>query len=211
MQQQQVDVGSIVPSTRDLLQVIATRRKSMALVGLLGDERPAEEAARLHELNVSAFAAMEPGPAMALVARATKTVPVLSLQPAADREAFLRARYFGADGVCIDASVPLEEWDKAAKGARTTRMLPLALASDAAGVEAAVKAGARVLVLRVPSAAEAVALAAAVPKSLTLVADVAGVDAAGLRSLMGHVDAAVVPASVHADKAFAELVAEVDP
>src|SRR5262245_20453046 len=144
---QSIDVGSIVPSTRDLLQVIATRRKSMALIALLGGERPAEEAARLHELNVSAFACAEPGVTMQLAARATKTAPMLCLRPAKEREDFLAARFYGADGVCIDADTTLDGWDKLAKGARTTRMLPLALARDAAGVEAAVKAGAKVLLI----------------------------------------------------------------
>jgi len=206
-----VDIGSIVPSTRDLLQVIATRRKNMALLALLGAERPAEEAARLHELNVSAFAFTEPGPAMQLAARATKTVPSLSLRAAADREDFLAARFYGADGVCIDALLPIDEWDRRAKSARMTRMLPLALASDAAGVDAAVKAGARVLLLRAPSAGELCALAAAAPRTMTLVAAIEGADAAAIRALMGHVDAAIVPADVHTAPDFAALVAEVDP
>src|SRR5689334_10559962 len=120
---QQVDVGSIVPSTRDLLQVISTRRKSMALIALLGADRPAEEAARLHEVNASALACAEPCEAMQLAARATKTVPMLCLRASGEREDFLAARFFGADGVCIDASLPLDAWDKAAKGARMTRML----------------------------------------------------------------------------------------
>jgi len=208
---QQVDIGSIVPSTRDLLQVITTRRKSMALIALLGEDRPAEDAARLHELNASAFACAEPGAIMQLAARATKTVPMLCLRPALDREDFLAARFYGADGVCIDAAVALDAWDKLAKGARMTRMLPLALASDAAGVEAAVKAGARALLIRAPSATELIARSAGVPRTMTLVAAVDGADAAAIRALRGRVDAAIVPPSVHQAKDFAELVAEVDP
>ena len=206
-----IDVGSIVPSTRDLLQVIATRRKGMALLALLGDRDPAENAARLHDLNISAFAFTEPGPAMQLAARATKTVPSLCLAPAGDRDALLRARYFGADGICVDATLPLDAWDKLAKGARMTRMLPLALASDAAGVEAAVKAGARALLVRASSADEVIALAAVVPKTMTVVGEVVSASAAALRSLHGHVDAALVPASVHTEAGFAELVVDLDP
>ncbi len=101
-----VDAASIVPSTRDLLQVLATKRRSMALVGVIGPEQPAEEAARLHDLNVSALAVAEPGAPMQLAARATKTVPMLLLPAAGDRDAFLAARYYGADGVCVDASLP---------------------------------------------------------------------------------------------------------
>jgi hypothetical protein len=206
-----IDVGSIVPSTRDLLQVLSTRRKSTAVVALLGEERPAEEAARLSELNVSAFAFAEPGPAMSLAARATKTVPTLCLASAAERDDFLRARYFGADGVCIDASLGLDEWDRRAKAARMTRMLPLAFAVDEAGVRGAAAAGAKALLVRAPSVEALLALIAGVPRSMTLVGEVTGADAAALRGLAGHVDAALVPPSVHQSRAMAELVAELDP
>ena len=208
---QDVDVGSIVPSTRDLLQAISTRRRNLALIGLIGGEQPAEEAARLSDLNVSALAHAEPVPAMALAARATKTVPSLCLLAATDRTHFLAARQLGADGVCIDALLPLEEWDRLAKTARTMRMLPLALARDAAGVEAAVKTGARAILLRAATAAEVLDLAARAPAGVTLVGHVEEADAAAIRALAGKVDAAVVPPGVHADRAFAELVAEVDP
>ncbi|MEP7119506.1 MAG: hypothetical protein ABJE95_01295 [Byssovorax sp.] len=207
----QVDAGSIVPSTRDLLQVLATKRRSMALVGVIGSESPAEEAARLHDLNVSALASAEAGPAMALAARATKTVPMLLLPAAGDRDAFLAARYFGADGVCIDAALALEEWDKLAKNARMTRMLPLALATDDASIDAAVKSGARAILVRAASADAAIALAAKAPRTITLVAEIAGGDGDALRALRGHVDAAVVPASIHRAAGFAALVAELDP
>lgn len=206
-----VDAGSIVPSTRDLLQVLATKRRSMALVGVIGSERPAEEAARLHDLNVSALAAVEPGLAMQLAARATKTVPMLCLPAAGDRDAFLAARFHGADGVCIDAALPLDDWDKLAKSARTTRMLPLALASDEASLDAAVKSGARAILVRASSAEAAIALAGKAPRTITVVAEIASADGDTLRALKGHVDAAVVPASVHQDPGFAALVAELDP
>jgi hypothetical protein len=208
---QDVDVGTIVPSTRDLLQVLGTRRKNLALVALIGPERPAEEAARLYELNVSAFACLEPGPGMTLAARATKTVPMLSLAPAADREHFLAARQHGADGVCIDAALPLDAWDRLAKSARTTRMAPIALAIDAAGLDGAIKSGAKAVLIRAASAAELLALAAGAPRSMIVVGHVEGADADAIRALAGKVDAAVVPPSVHASPSFSELVAEVDP
>jgi hypothetical protein len=207
---QPVDAGSIVPSTRDLLQVIATRKKSMALVALLGPERPNDEAARLHELNVSAFAFAEPGAAMHAAAAATKTVPVLCLAPASDRDACLSARFFGADGVCVDIAQPPEEWDRLAKTVRTMRMLPLALAKDAAGAEAAVKAGARAVLVRA-AVGDVITIAKLLPRSMTVVADVAGHDREALRELLGEVDAAIVPPSVHATPGFAEFVVEVDP
>lgn len=207
----EVEVGTIVPSTRDLLQVVGTRRKSLALLGLIGAELPAEEAARLADLNVSAFACLEPGGAMALVARATKTVPTLCIGAHEQREHLLAARQHGADGVVIDGALPLADWDRLAKVARSMRMLPLALARDAAGLDSAVKTGARAVLLRAGSAAEVVALAGAAPRSVTLIGFVENADADALRALAGKVDAAVVPPALHRSAAFADLVAEVDP
>jgi indole-3-glycerol phosphate synthase len=209
---QDVDVGNIVPSTRDLLQTITTRRRNLALLGLIGGERAAEEAARLAELNVSAFAAVEPGPSLALAARATKTVPSLCLGAAGDRQALLAARQYGADGVVVDARLPMDEWDRLAKIARTMRMLPLALVVDAPSLEAAVKAGARAILLHAGSSAEVVELAAKSPRTgVTLVGYVSDGGPDAVRALAGKVDAAVVPASVHSAAGFAELVADVDP
>jgi len=205
------DAGSIVPSTRDLLQVITTKKKSLALIAAVGPDRPAEDAARLHDLNVSALAFAEPGPAMQLGASATKTVPSLCLAPAQDRDACLRARFHGADGVCIDAAMPLDEWDKIAKHARSMRMLPMALVADAAGADAAVKAGARAVVIRAASSEAALEIAKTLPRALTVVAEIADADAGALRALLGGVDAAVVPGAVHAAPGFADLIAEVDP
>jgi len=91
------------------------------------------------------------------------------------------------------------------------RMLPAALASDAAGVDGAIKAGARALVIKAESAAQAVELAGKAPRSMIVIGWVEGGDADAVRALAGKVDAAVVPAAVHAAKGFAELVTEVDP
>ena len=208
---QDVDVGTIVPSTRDLLQVLSTKRRNLALIGLIGGEHAAEEAARLADLNVSAFAGVEPGPAMALAARATKTVPSLCLGAAADREAVLAARQYGADGVILDARLPLDTWDRLAKIARTMRMLPVALAVDGASLDAAIKTGARAILVQAGSAADVLDLAARAPRTVTLVGHVEGADADALRALAGKVDAAVVPPAVHTAPGFAELVADVDP
>ena len=215
------DVRQIVPSTRDLLQVLSTRRRNLALIGEIGPERPAEEAARLHDANVSAFAFAAAGDAMTSGARATKTVPSLCLAAVASREDCQRARFHGADGVCIDASLPPTEWDNLAKIARGMRMLPLALAHTEAEVELATKAGARAVVLRAATAPEVLALAQKAPRNVTLVADVAAqdgaartastADAEALRTLAGKVDSAVAPQIVHASAGFAELVEEVDP
>ncbi|WP_437671374.1 hypothetical protein [Sorangium sp. So ce131] len=205
------NAGSIVPSTRDLLQVLSTRRKNMALVGLVGSETPEEDAARLNELNISALAFADAGVAMQVAARATKTVPSLCLARVGDRDGALAARYYGADGVCIDATLPLDDWDRLAKGARTMRMLPLALAEGKEGAEAAVKAGARAVLVRGASAEVVIETVAALPRTLTVVAEVLSADADALRRLAGHVDAAIVPPAVHKAKDFPALVAEVDP
>ena len=207
----EVDVGSLVPSTRDLLQVLGTRRRSLALVGLLAGDAAAAEAARLDGLNVSAFAALEPGPAMLAGATATKTVPSLCLAPCGSREALQAARHFGADGVCIDASLPLDDWDRLAKLARSMRMLPLALATDRPAVEAAGKAGAKAILIRAATAEAVVEAAAAAPKGTTVVGWVEPLDEAAVRALAKHVDAAVVTPQVHASAGFAALVSEVDP
>jgi indole-3-glycerol phosphate synthase len=208
-----VDVGTIVPSTRDLLQVIGTRRRNLALLGLIDQsaEAAGAEAGKLADLNVSAFAFDSAGPAMTAAARATKTVPALCLAPAGDREAMLRARQHGADGVCIDAALPIDDWDRLAKIARSMRMLPLAIAADGAGLDAAIKAGARAVVLRCATATEVVEIAGRAPRNVTLVGFVPTADADALRALAAKVDAAVVPPGLHAQKGFAELVAEVDP
>ena len=208
---QDVDVSTIVPSTRDLLQVLSTRRRNLALIGLLGPERAPEEAARLADLNVSAFAGAEPGPAMALASRATKTVPSLCLGAAGDREALLAARQNGADGVVLDARLPLDAWDRLAKIARTMRMLPVALAVDGPSMEAAIKTGARAILVQAGTAGEVLDLAARGPRSATIVGHVEGADADAVRALVGKVDAAVVPPAVHTAPGFAELVADVDP
>ncbi|WP_437740505.1 hypothetical protein WME73_33915 [Sorangium sp. So ce302] len=208
---QDFDAGSIVPSTRDLLQVISTRRKNMALVGLVGSEAPAEDAARLHELNISALAFAEAGPAMQGAALATRTVPSLCLSRVSDRDGALAARYHGADGVCIDATLPLDDWDRLAKGARTMRMLPLALAESKEGAEAAAKVGARVVLVRCASADAVIEAVASLPRALTVVAEVLSADVDALRRLVGHVDAAIVPPGVHKSAQFPALVAEVDP
>ncbi|WP_437275904.1 hypothetical protein WME90_32275 [Sorangium sp. So ce375] len=200
-----------MPSTRDLLQVISTRRKNMALVGLVGSDTPAEDAARLHELNISALAFAEAGLAMQGAARATRTVPSLCLSRVGDRDGALAARYYGADGVCIDATLPLDDWDRLAKGARTMRMLPLALAEGKEGAEAAAKVGARAVLVRGASAEAVIEAVASLPRALTVVAEVLSADADALRRLVGHVDAAIVPPGVHKSAEFPGLVAEVDP
>ena len=197
---QEVDVSSIVPSGRDLLQVIGTRRRSLAVVALIEGDHAESDAVRLAELNVSAFACAAPGADLAAAASGTKTVPTLCLAAATDRDTLLAARRSGADGVCLDAHLALEDWDRLAKVARTMRMLPMAVATDEASVKAAVDSGARAMLVRAATVADALSLAAKAPRTMTVVAQVNAVDATGLRSLAGRVDAAVVPPSIHTHK-----------
>ncbi len=215
------DVRQIVPSTRDLLQVLSTRRRNLALLGEIGTEGAAKEAARLDDANVSAFAFASVSQAMTDAARATKTVPSLSLAAVTSREDCQNARFFGADGVCIAVTLSPDEWDALAKVARGMRMLPLALVREVAEVEAAQKAGARAFLLRADSAAKVNEMAERAPRNVTLVADIAtnedGIRTAGvanaawMRELSGKVDSAVVPSAVHASPGFSELVLEIDP
>ncbi|NUQ75997.1 MAG: hypothetical protein HUU21_20855 [Polyangiaceae bacterium] len=204
-----VDTGSIVPSTRDLFQAVSTRRKSLALIAELDGERPAEDAARLDAVGVAAFAMREPGPAMALAARATKSVPMLLLEPVTSVQACQIARYYGADGVAIDAGDV--EIKSLADTARSMRMQAFPLANDAgAAAKVVTEIRARALILRAGSAAEIVAFARATP-GVTILAAPTPCDAEALRELVGHVDAALVPSSVHAASGFAELAGELSP
>lgn len=204
-----IDVSAIVPSTRDLLQALATRRATLGLVAVVqeGAGSPDAEARRLDEAGVRALAFDAPGPPMRLAAAATRSLPCLSLRPVTSRDDGLEARSYGADGACIAA---IEAWAELAATVRATRMSPLALAADAAARDAALHAGAKALVLRASSWDEAIALAAPVPRSIVTVAWLADPSLDALRALAGHVDAAVVPAAVHAAPRFADVVAELD-
>ena len=211
-----MDVGRITPATRDLLQALNTRKKTLALLPLLDDERPEDEAARLDDIGVAAFAFATASEVMQRAARSTKSVPALCLPPLREGQACLVARWHGADGVCIDGALPAEEWTKIAADARSTRMAVLATVRDAVQAASAVAAGARGLLLPSSGGDAASVLAAvdavlgAVPRATLLVAHVAGADAALLRALRGRVDAAVAPPIVHRAAGFAELQAELE-
>lgn len=208
---QDFDVGAIVPSTRDLIQVLGTRRRSLALVGLIDGASPAEDAARLDDLGVSSIAFVEAGPSMTLAARATRTMPALLVAPITDRDGSLRARFYGADGVAIEAGEDADAWDALAKGARATRMAPLAFARDAGAMARAIKAGARAVLVEAETAEAVIAIANAGPRNTIVVAHVVNGDADAIRALLGKVDAAVVPPAVHRSATFRALVADVDP
>lgn len=202
------DVSRIVPSTRDLLSAIHTRRDGLALVCRIapeGEDAIRTEVGRLDGLDVRAFAVDEPGEAARTVATSTSSTPCLSLSMANSAEACQRARFFGADGVGVVFGVepPLE------KVAQSMRLMALGFAESASEAERAVSAGARA-VLFVGSLDEALATGEAVAAPTLVIARIADVDAAGLRRLSGKVDAAVVPTAVHRDPGFEALLEELD-
>ena len=83
------DVSRIVPSTRDLLAAIHTRRKGLALVPHIdGDdeEAVAAEVARLDGLDVRAFALSQAGVLARAAATSTNSTPSLCLAEATSAE-----------------------------------------------------------------------------------------------------------------------------
>jgi indole-3-glycerol phosphate synthase len=202
------DVARIVPSTRDLFGALAMRRRGLALVPVVGGdpEAAALEAARLEELEVRALAVPEPESA---VVRAT-SLPVLCAAPRSTVEECQRARYHGADGVvlaCGDEST----WRNLAASAQSMRMMAMAWVESGDAARALVSWGARAVVLRAPTVAAARLVAQEVPASTVLVAEVAGLDEAGIAELEGAVDAALVERAVFTQPGFAGLVQRFDP
>jgi hypothetical protein len=198
----------IVPSTRDLLRVLTTKRKSLALVALLDEGDAAAEAERLDALDVAAFACSETGPAMAAAAAATRSPAMLALALATDVDACHRSRFFGADGVCLAPSSP---WSELADAAKATRMVPIARVSSVAEAQQAAALGARAVVLLADEPTLFADAARVLPRNVTLVAWLAAPTAETLRVLLGVADAAIVPAALHRAADFADLLRELDP
>lgn len=198
----------IVPSTRDLLRVLTTKRKSLALVALLEEGDAAAEAKRLDGLDVTAFACLETGPAMAAAAAATRSPAMLALAMASERDACLRSRFFGADGVCL---APGPAWSELADAVAATRMVAVARVTSVAEAQRAAELGARVVVLSADEPASIAEAARLLPRNVTLVAWLAAPSADTLRALLGVADAAIVPASQHRAADFADLLRELDP
>lgn len=202
------DVARIVPSTRDLLGAIHTRRKGLALVPQVegGDEDAvAREVARLDGMDVRAFALAEPGALARAAATSTSSTPSLCLAEATSAEDCQRARFFGADGVGVrfGGEPPLE------KMAQSMRMMALGYATTRDEARAAVDAGARAVLLSA-SLDDALAVGEAIASPVLLVAHVADLEPEGLRALSGAVDAAVVPSTLHRGADFEALLDELD-
>jgi hypothetical protein len=188
-----IDVSSIVPSTRDFLQAIATRRKRLALVPLVSGDGALEDVARLVELDVVAIAVPAASEDVRALSAAARNTPLVSLEPVRQANDALAARACGLDAVVVD---PGCDFDALSRDARSTRMAALAMraGTSAKGVYLRGErldldglAGARVLAHLIGNC-----------------------DAAALRALRGQVDAAIAAPHIHRAASFAELSAELE-
>ena len=203
-------VGRIVPSNRSLHACLALRRKSLVLVPHITAttaELAAAEAATLDALDVRAFALSQRGDAMRAVATVTRSVPSLLLAACTSTEECQRARYDGADGVCV-AAADQATWTTLAKAAQSLHMLALARVTTADAAADAASWGARAMVM--VASEDEVTRASARLGNIVLVAVIADADAATLRRLRGVVDAAVVRPAAFAAGAFGELLDALD-
>ena len=201
------DVASIVPSARDFLQAIATRRKRLALVPLVEN---ADEARALAEAGVAAFAVAAPSDSMRAVSGAIGPAPLLSLLPIAGERDALEARAAGADAIIVTTVADPATWDGLSKQARSTRMAALCGVNDAAGAEWAARTQAKGVYLRASAASEVAPLMKTLG-SLRVLAHLPSVDEAMLRALRGVVDAVIVESDLYLSTSFASLREELDP
>jgi hypothetical protein len=199
-----VDVGRIVPSTRDLFGALATRRKTLSLIPRIEHDEVASEVARVAAVDVRAYAMPAADAQLQIAATSTKSTPALCLQPATTLEDCQRARFFGADGVVIAAS-DAASWEALSKAAQSMHMVALARATDLASAEQSVAWGARAVLI--DGQTDLAAIAASLPKTI-LVAHASSVEA--LRSYVGVVDAAVLSEAIHASADFEALLDELD-
>lgn len=203
-----VDVASIVPSMRDFLQAIATRRKRLSLVPLVDS---VDDARAMVEAGAAAIAMKAPGDAMAAVSAAIGTTPLILLAPIGDDEAALVARASGADAVIVDARFDGAAWDAIAKGARATRMAVLSMATDHDSAKRAASTAAKGAYLKLYGVEPIASVSASLAAPLRVLAHVTGIDEAGLRAMRGVVDAAIVESDLYLSTSFATLKDELDP
>jgi len=197
------DVGSIVPSMKDFLQAIATRRKRLALVPRVVES---EELSRWIELGVAAIACDEPGATMREVAAGS--LPILALEPVREDDDVLAARAYGADAVVIAVDAAA---DALGKKTRSTRMVPLFVVSDNADAKRAIDAGAKGVLVSGDSLDAIAKIVEALPQTTRVLAHLRNADAQSIRALVGRVDAAIVEHALASTDEFAALQAEVDP
>ena len=202
-----LDIASIVPSVRDFLQAIGTRRKRLALVPLV--ER-VDEAHTLGEAGVTAFAVLSPSDGTRAVSAAIGSAPLISLAPVATENEGLAARAAGADAVIIPIGADARTWDVMAQNARLTRMAALAGVTDPASAAICAKTAAKGVYLQVSSVADASSVMTVLGSKLVLV-KLPSVDEATLRALRGVVDAVIVESDLYLSTSFESLREELDP
>jgi hypothetical protein len=200
-----VDVANLVPSARDFLQAIATRRKKLALVPLV--ESP-EDVARLVEVGVTAFAVAEPGDLSKRLDRAIGSTPLVVLRAVTSMDDALAAREGGADAVIVDATADYESLSKAA---RSTRMAALALARDVGSAARIATTSAKAMLLSIHGVEPIAPILEKLPATMRVLAHVPSADESTLRAMRGVVDAAIVESAMYLSTSFETLREELDP
>jgi hypothetical protein len=201
------NVASLVPSTRDFLQALATQKKRLVLVPLVDR---ADDAAALVAAGVTAFAVSSPGPLMREVSGVVGSAPLVSLAAVANADDALAARATGADAVVIDEVADAARWNSLAKDAFSTRMAALARVIDADSARFATSTTAKGAYVRAESPADVRPLVQTLGR-IRIVAHVASADETALRALRGLVDAAIVESDLYLSTSFATLREELDP
>ena len=199
------EVSSIVPSMKDFLQAIATRRKRLALVPRVVEGETKLELSRLSELGVAAVACDAAGSTMRSFALGS--LPILALDPVREDDDVLAARAYGADAVVLFAYAP----EVLGKKTRSTRMVPLVLAREVEEAKRASDLGAKGVLIAGDSMEEILAIVATLPPTTRVLAHLRDADVPSIRALRGRVDAAVVERALALTSAFETLQAEVDP
>ena len=213
----EIDLSNVRPSTRDFAYYVATDRRDVTLIPEFkrrdpwGRDVPAglDFGALAHEAEDAgalAFAVATDGENyggaekdLSTVARAV-AVPVLQVDFPVRANQLYRARLLGADATLLDASIlDTDEIAALLDVARHVHMECPALARDEAGIERAVAAGARIVVLepRDPAGgaaarAEILALMARVPPRMILIVRGGVATAEDVAALQGKVDGALI-------------------
>ena len=208
-------ISRIVPSTRALFDALSTRRKSLALIPRIESNTSDEvrrHARRLDNIDVRAFARSGADTATQDLARSTSSIPTLCTNEATSAEDCQRARFFGADGIVIRTESS-SDWQALSKTAQSMRMMAVGVVSSDETAALLLDRGARAILLRASSSAELLHLADATKGAALLIAhlvpDGLG-DEEDLRALLGKVDAALVPETLHAGSGFEDLQDKLD-
>jgi hypothetical protein len=187
------------PSTRDLLQVLATRRRAVAVIAQVPADRP-DDVVHALRADVSAVAFDGEGPDLAHVARHRPAT--LCLVPALSREQAWAARMAGADGIVVPACATEEEALSTLDAARRTHMLAAIDVADAGEVASALATSPRAVLLADRT------LVDRFPPPVVAIVRAAGADDA--RALRGLADAALLAPEATLETDFSSLVQELE-